>query len=136
MTDKPAHPNAQTLRLLYEDFSLLDKYAADDIVLHAANRRPGDTPVTGKQAVLAHEKALFDLTGGTLVMDVESIYANDSFGAVAATLRSSGPVPIAMPICGLWRFADGLVVEHWENAYDAAALTSALVPAGSPEETR
>lgn len=124
-----SHPNVDILRLLYKDFSRLDEYAAEEVVLHAADRRPGDSPVTGKRAVLAHEQALLDLTGGTMIMEVESIYANDSFGAVFATLRSSGPAEIAMPICGLWRFADGLIVEHWENAYDAAALAQALTGA-------
>ena len=27
---------------------------------------------------------------------------------------------MAMPFCGLWRFRNGQITEHWENAYDAA----------------
>jgi SnoaL-like protein len=120
------HPNIETLRLLYQDFSLLEKYAVEDVKLHAADRTPGTPPVRGKDAVLAHEKALLDATGGTLLMDVESIYANDSFGAVLGTLRAPALGEVAMPFCGLWRFADGLVTEHWENAYDASILARAL----------
>ncbi|EGH15683.1 hypothetical protein PSYMP_29424, partial [Pseudomonas amygdali pv. morsprunorum str. M302280] len=29
---------------------------------------------------------------------------------------------IIMPFCGLWRFRDGKIVEHWENVYDVRAL--------------
>ncbi|MCO5987971.1 nuclear transport factor 2 family protein [Actinoallomurus spadix] len=126
MTIDTPHPNAETLRLLYKDFSLLEKYATEDVKLHPADRAPGYSPVQGKQAVLRHERALLDATRGTLLMDVEAIHANESFGAVLGTLRASVDGEVAMPFCGLWRFSDGLITEHWENAYDAPSLTRAL----------
>jgi hypothetical protein len=121
------HPNSETLRLLYEDFSRLDEYATEDIRLHPADRTVGTPPIAGTTAALAHEKALVEATGGTLFMEVESICANDFFGAVIGTLRSSSDgAGVAMPFCGLWRFEDGQVTEHWENAYDPSALGLAL----------
>lgn len=120
------HPNTDVLRILYTDFSRLQEYAADDMILHRADRNVGDLPVSGRQAVLAHEQALLDLTGGTLNMDVELVAANDNFGAVLGILRASQPRDIAMPFCGLWRFEGGRIVEHWENAYDPTALIRLL----------
>jgi len=74
--------------------------------------------------VQAHEDALFAATEGTLVMDVDSISANEHFGAVMGTLRANkkGKGEVAVPFCGVWRFQGGKAVEHWENAVDAAML--------------
>ncbi|MBZ4321414.1 nuclear transport factor 2 family protein [Streptomyces huiliensis] len=119
----PEHPHVAILRAIYADLSRFPEYAADDIVLHRADRRAEDPPVCrGIDAVLAHEQALVRLTAHTLTMDVSHIAATDHFGAVLGVLRATHPRPFAMPFCGLWRFADGRVVEHWENAYDPAAL--------------
>jgi predicted SnoaL-like aldol condensation-catalyzing enzyme len=60
-------------------------------------------------------------------MDVEHIAANDQFGAVFGVLRAQrGGATLAMPFCGLWRFRDGLITEHWENAYDVVAIKTFL----------
>lgn len=130
MTIETPHPNTETLRLIYQDFSRLERYATEDMKLHVADRTPGTPPLEGKQAVLKHEKALLDATGGTLFMDVESIQANESFGAVIGTLRASIHGEFGMPFCGLWRFSNGLIAEHWENAYDAPSLARALSAEG------
>lgn len=125
----PIHPNTAILQTVYADLSRLGDYASDDVVLHRANRTVEDSqPLVGKDAVMAHEHALLDAAGGTLVMDVQHIVANDHFGAVLGVLRIRHPREAAMPFCGLWRFKDGCIVEHWENAYDAPALAAALIP--------
>ncbi|MGH3855664.1 MAG: nuclear transport factor 2 family protein [Pseudonocardiaceae bacterium] len=118
------HRNAEILRAIYTDLTRIGEYASDDIVLHAAERDLVDGRYVGKQAVVAKERELLRLTGNTLVMDVEHIIANDYFGAVIGVLRAHGEdVILAVPFCGLWRFRDGLIVEHWENAYEISALT-------------
>ncbi|UMP06792.1 nuclear transport factor 2 family protein [Amycolatopsis sp. EV170708-02-1] len=118
------HPNVNVLLSIYADLTRIGEYACDDIVLHAAERGSGNGRHTGKRAVVAKEQALIRLTGNTLVMDVEQITANDHFGAVLGVLRAHrGDENLAVPFCGLWRFRDGKVVEHWENAYDQSALT-------------
>ena len=123
------HPNIETLRAIYADLTGIAEYADDDIVLHTADRDiPGRAKrVVGKQAVLAKEMDLIRLTNNTLVMDVQDIIADGHFGAVMGILRVHlHDREIAMPFCGLWRFRDGRIVEHWENAYDAAALDRSL----------
>jgi hypothetical protein len=121
------HPNAEILRTVYADLQNIADFAAEDIVLHRADRvAVGPAVCRGVEAVRTHEQTLVELTGHTLVMDVEHIMANDHFGAVLGVLRAQHPEHIAMPFCGLWRFADGLIIEHWENAYDATGLREML----------
>lgn len=126
------HPHVELLRVLYTDFGLLAEYAAEDMVLHQADRAVGTPPLAGRAAALRHEKALWDATDGTLDMDVAHVVADDSFGAVLGVLRATSPQTIAMPFCGLWRFRDGRIVEHWENAYAPHDLGRQL--AGPTEE--
>jgi hypothetical protein len=118
-----SHPNAQLLRAIYADFSLLDKYASDDIVLHAGGTRgimAGD--YVGKQAVLAKEAELYRRSGASLAVVADHIVANDHFGALLGRFTANRDGErFESEICGLWRFEDGLVVEHWENCADWAA---------------
>jgi hypothetical protein len=120
------HRNADTLRSVYRDLARIGEFVSDDVVLHNAIRdeNGNELLVTGKPAVVNHELALIDATAGTLVMAVEHIHANDFFGAVFGKLLVGDDM--AMPFCGLWRFVDGVIVEHWENAYDAPAFLARL----------
>jgi predicted SnoaL-like aldol condensation-catalyzing enzyme len=121
------HPNIEILRTLYADLSSIDKYVDDNVILHTADREiPGHiTRIIGKQAVLEKELELIRLSNDTLLMAVEDIIANDHFGAVLGVLHICiQGKKCEMPFCGLWRFSNGRIVEHWENAYDALKLNS------------
>ncbi len=132
-TARQSHPNTEMLRDLYTDLTRLGKYADDDMVLHAADRKPGDSPVLGKTAALNHERELIRMTANTLLMDVEHITANDHFGAVLGVIRAQlHGQSTEMPFCGLWRFRDGRIIEHWENAYDADSLGRFLAGNAAP----
>jgi predicted SnoaL-like aldol condensation-catalyzing enzyme len=121
------HPNVDVLRTIYDDLTRIGEFADDDMVLHPANRDATTDLVVGKDAVTDWEVSLIRLTDGTLVMDVDGITANDYFGTVTGILRAQpGGRQVAMPFCGLWRFRNGLIVEHWENAYAPAALAGLL----------
>jgi ketosteroid isomerase-like protein len=120
MTDE--HPNVTALRAIYADLSRISEYVDDDVVLHAAERDiPGAVrSYIGAQQVLEKELDLIRRTANTLVMEVDFLAANDYFGAVAGYLRANlDGESLAMPFCGLWRFRNGRIVEHWENAYAA-----------------
>ena len=124
--------NFTLLQYLYKDLSQIHKVASNDIVLHPADRDlfcPPKRPVEGLEAVLSHEKALITATGGTLVMDVETITANEHFGTVLGMLRAKkeGRKDLAIPFCGVWRFRNGQAVEHWENAADPTGLERWLI---------
>lgn len=114
------HPNVEKLRAIYADFGLLAKYASEDMVLHAAGTRgilAGD--YVGRQAVLAKEMELYRRSGGTLAITTDHIVANDHFGTVLGRFRAQrDSVPFVAEVCGLWRFENGLIVEHWEICAD------------------
>ena len=124
------HQNAHTLRTLYQDLTRIDEFADPAIVLHKADRGAGGglSMVIGKRAVRDHELELVDRTDRTLQMEVHEIVAGDHFGAVLGTLHATcqGRV-MDMPFCGLWRFRDGKIVEHWENAYNPRELSGFLM---------
>ena len=126
MVQLTEHPNVSTLRAVYRDLASIGEFVSDDVVLHNAVRDPAgnEVLVKGREKVVDHEVALIKATGGTLVMSVEHVYANDFFGAVFGRLLIGDDM--AMPFCGLWRFTDGLITEHWENAYDANAFLTRL----------
>ncbi|RRV06300.1 nuclear transport factor 2 family protein [Pseudomonas sp. v388] len=124
------HRNAQTLRTLYQDLTRIDEFADPAIVLHKADRGAGGglSMAIGRRAVRDHELNLVDKAHQTLQMEVHDIIADDHFGAVLGTLHATCEgQTIGMPFCGLWRFRDGKVVEHWENAYDARVLNGFLM---------
>jgi ketosteroid isomerase-like protein len=128
MLDRKPHPHAEILRAIYADLRLLTKFANEDIVLHAAGPRDlmpagsrgimtGD--YIGKRAVLARATELFRRSGGSPVMTLDDVIANDHFGAVLGRLAANRHGHrFEGEFCGLWRFQDGRIVEHWENAAD------------------
>jgi hypothetical protein len=119
------HRNVALLRQAYQDLDFLASCLDDGVVLHPAERSLGAQRLVGKTAVLEYLHATFDSPGVTVSMDVAQIIADDTFGAVTGVLRAAlGDATIAMPFCGLWRFAAGRIVEHWENAYEPAKLAA------------
>ncbi|KAI0109565.1 hypothetical protein GGR51DRAFT_511954 [Nemania sp. FL0031] len=125
---------AELLYYLYADLTRLSQVASPNIVLHRFN--DPSAPLHGIAAAQAHEEALFEAAGGTLVMDVESVVANSHFGAVLGVIRGQKPGlnDLAMPFCGLWRFVGGKPVEHWENtAGDPSEIASWLATAQCAE---
>ena len=124
------HGNVAMLREIYADLTKLKQYASDSIVLHTAEREiSGATKrVVGRDAVDNKERELIEMTNGTLVMDVQGITANAHFGAVTGVIRGEAKQGVInMPFCGLWRFENGEIVEHWENAYDPANFFESAV---------
>jgi pyridoxine 4-dehydrogenase len=126
VTLEGAHPNVLLLRRLYSDLATIADHCSPDVVLHPAAARavqPDIPLIRGAAAVADWERNFVAAFAGTLAMDVDSITANDYFGAVTGTIRGElDSNALEMPFCGLWRFRDGLLVEHWENAYDPFAL--------------
>lgn len=121
------HPNVETLRAVYQDLTRIGEYLDENAVLHPATRGvdPGAGEVRGAPAVERWEADLVESANGTLVMEVQQITANDHFGTVLGTLRAVfGDQEFSGPFCGVWRFSDGRIVEHWENIYDPQRLAA------------
>ncbi|MDC3959114.1 nuclear transport factor 2 family protein [Polyangium jinanense] len=131
MNTTAIHPNVRMLRTLYANLARIGEFVTDDMILHKADRAffrdAMAGRVVGREAAVAHERELIALTGNTLVMDVEHITANDHFGAVFGILRAHRDgAKLAVPFCGVWRFRDGRITEHWENAYDVVTVQAFL----------
>ncbi|MBP2327567.1 ketosteroid isomerase-like protein [Kibdelosporangium banguiense] len=129
MVDRTPHSNVELLRAVYADFRLLNEFARQDMVLHAAGSRgilTGD--YVGKQAVLARVLELYRRSGGSLVLSADDIVANDHFGVVLGRLAANrAGRRLEGEVCGVWRFQDGLIVEHWENCADWPAAERFLI---------
>jgi ketosteroid isomerase-like protein len=124
MTGHAEHPNVQLLRTLYDDLTRIAEYAADDnITYHLADRDLPGSPgtLTGRAALAANERAFVEATGATLAPAIEHITANDYFGTVTGTFHATvDGEPWTMAFCGLWRFRNGRITDHWQNAYQPA----------------
>ncbi|MGW5869013.1 nuclear transport factor 2 family protein [Streptomyces sp. NPDC055239] len=118
------HPNATTLRAVYTDLRTIGHYCAPTIALHPAHHTRCDTgTLLGLDAVTAHEQALFNLTHGTVVMELDYVAANDYFGVAIGLMHAEEPTPVQVPFCGVWQFDDqGRLVEHWEHDTDPTAF--------------
>jgi hypothetical protein len=129
------------LTYLYKNITRLSQIASPDLILHPADRAlttPPRPPLVGIAACQAHEEAFLAATGGTLVMEVESIRVSETgvFGCALGVLRAfrcrgrgaegggdgdggdeegeAGMEKIEMSFCGVWRFDEmGMAVEHW-----------------------
>jgi len=123
VSNDATHPNAVLLRTLYSDLTQIRRYAADDIAYHLAGRDSPGSPATlrGVDAAEANERAFLHATAGSLTPLIEHVTANDYFGTVTGTFHAVvDDRPWTMPFCGVWRFRDGKITDHWQNAYDPA----------------
>ena len=119
------HRNVALLRQAYQDLDFLKSCLDDEIVLHPAGRSLGAQRLVGTAAVMEYLYATFDLPDVAVSMDVAQVIADDTFGAATGVLRATrDDATITMPFCGVWRFAAGRIVEHWENAYEPAKLAT------------
>lgn len=72
--------SASLLRYVYADLTRIEQIASNDIVLHPADRSiscglhdEACTAIRGIRAVQAYEERLVAATGGTLMMEIDSI---------------------------------------------------------------
>ncbi|KAI0972814.1 hypothetical protein F4678DRAFT_52569 [Xylaria arbuscula] len=105
----------ELLEYLYADLTRLSEVVSQDIILHPFDTR--HVTLHGIAAVQAHEEALVAATNGTLRMDTETIVISGNFAVVPGTMRANKPglEDLEVGFCGLWRFEDGVPVEHWEE---------------------
>jgi hypothetical protein len=126
------HPHVAIIRRLYTDLRTIGDVAHKGIALHPGSSGLLDVgTLYGVEAVTDHMKALYRLSHGTLRIDLDAVIANDCFTTAVGTLEITAPDPKTVPFCGVWRFEDGLIVEHWEhdwNPHDLADVTERLLP--------
>ncbi|KAK3994962.1 hypothetical protein QBC44DRAFT_37408 [Cladorrhinum sp. PSN332] len=130
--DKPPFTDPRALLLyLYADLARLKEIAAEDVVLHPADRAiTGSGPLVGVEACQQHEELFAG--GGRVKMRVDNVMVNERFGCVFGVLEVGNEEKdkVEARFCGVWRFEwferfDGgggggskrevKAVEHWEN---------------------
>lgn len=124
MNASTEHPNAALLRRAYTDFDYMFENCSEDIVVHPQGTTGmGKGDVVGKANFIRRAEEMKRLSGDSLSEPVELVIANDHFGASFARFQvQRGSDELDVPICGIWRFSDGLLVEHWELCADWPAV--------------
>ena|SRR5215469_2348372 len=125
-----AHPNEELLRQAFAAFqsgdmeALQTKYFAEDIRYHVPGRSPLAGTYEGTAAVLGFFGRTFELTGGTLSIDLHDVLANDDHGVALYTLRAErGGKQIADNHAMIAHAnADGKAAEVWIHSSDTHAF--------------
>jgi ketosteroid isomerase-like protein len=122
------HPNEDLIRRAYAAFAAADldtvfSMVADDILWHngGSNQLTGD--VRGHQELMSFFGKLFEVTGGTLRLDVHDVLANDTHGValVTAHVERDGE-PMTVREAHIMHAADGKLTEFWVFPEDTAAF--------------
>lgn len=115
------HKNALLLKRFYER----DRDALwDNLHPEYQNHTPGSSQLAGsyagKEGMLAHIQQMQTLTNGTFRAHHQGVFiADDEWGLVPVTLRAErNGKKLEMLAFGVWRFKDGLFIDHWENPWD------------------
>ena len=128
-----AHPNAQRIRDLYEgflrgDLGPLDDLLAEDVEWHEAGRNQLSGVHRGRNAVHRVIGRLGELTGGTLRLDVRTVFADDTHGVAVlrVSARRGDHSFDDVHETHVYRFVDGRVAE-WRQAFgDQYAVDAVL----------
>lgn len=122
------HPNVAVVRNAYEAFGKGDLDAAladmaDDCVFHFGGEGPNSGDHRGREAIATALANSFTLTGGTWVMDIKGIYADDHHAAVVLRETANRPDGAALDVdeVHVLRLRDGKVVELWDLPEDIQA---------------
>jgi uncharacterized protein len=123
------HPNEDLLREAFAAFqrgdlaALQSKYFAEDIRYHVPGRSQISGDYEGIDEVFGFFGRLFELSGGTLRLEVHDVLANDEHGVALYTVRAEregrelvdNEVLIAHPT------PDGKAAEVWTQSADQYA---------------
>ncbi|MGO8959663.1 MAG: nuclear transport factor 2 family protein [Streptosporangiaceae bacterium] len=124
------HPNEELLQQAFAAFqrgdmeALQTRYFADDIRYHVSGRSPVSGDYEGTAQVLGLFGRLFELSGGTLRIELHDVVANDEHGVALFTLHAEregrqlddNEVLISHPT------PDGKAAEVWTQAGDQYAV--------------
>ena len=88
------HPNEELLREAFAAFqrgdlaALQSKYFAEDIRYHVPGRAPVSGEYQGIEEVFGFFGRLFELSGGTLRLELHDVVANDQHGVALFAVRA------------------------------------------------
>jgi ketosteroid isomerase-like protein len=121
------HPNAVLTREAYDAFSRGDLDAvgerfASDVVYHVLGSSPLTGDYKGQEEVFGFFGKLFELSGGTISLEVHDVLANDEHGVALVYVRGQRDgKSLDMPEAHVFHYKDGKVAEFWALEQDQAA---------------
>jgi len=123
-----AHPNEDRFRAGYAAFSsgdmdaLRNEFFTEDVVWHSPGRNPLSGDFKGVDEVLANFAKSFELSGGTLSVEIHDCLANDEHGVVLGVARGQRDgKTLEDRYAHVVHFRDGKVSESWLHSEDQYA---------------
>lgn len=113
------HPNVQRLREAYAafargDLETIGRELAPDAVWHVAGQSDLAGDYKGQDEIFGFFGKLFELSGGTLRIDVDDILANDEHAtAIVRMSAQRGDDVLSMNGVHVYRLEEGKTKEFW-----------------------
>ena len=124
-----AHPNEDLVREGFAAFgrgdieALRDRYFADDIRWHIPGRSPIAGDYHGVAQVLELFGRLFELSGGTLRIELHDVLANDEHAVALYTTHAEREGRrLEDKTVGTFHIRDGKITEVWTQVTDMYAI--------------
>jgi ketosteroid isomerase-like protein len=120
------HPNVGVLRRGYQAIAAGDLSGAlalftEDAVMHIRANGPLGGDHAGRDAIGRALAGLVEWTGGTVLLDVEEIFADDEHALAVireTATRASDALALDVREIHLYRIVDGLAAEFWDLPAD------------------
>lgn len=110
----------ELLKKIYANPELAFEHLHPDFKLHS----PGHSQIAGTfhgaEATRKHLEHMDELSAGSFNHDVHEAYlADENWGMVVHCMEGErNGVKLDMWGFGIWRFKDGLLIDHWEHVAD------------------
>jgi uncharacterized protein len=124
-----AHPNEDRTREAYASFgrgdfdALKNQFWADDIRYHVPGRGPTSGDYEGVDQVLGFFQQTFELTGGTVRIELHDVLANDEHAVALLTMRAErAGKQLETNVVQVAHIRDGKTTESWLCPADPVAI--------------
>jgi len=126
------HPNVARIRDGYTayakgDMAILNDLFAEDLQWHEAGRNQVSGEYRGRDAVFGLLGKLFEITEGSLRIDLHAVFADDEHGVALVTVSGSrGGRSLKVTGVHVTHLRDGKVAEFWNANTDQYAVDEFL----------
>ena len=125
-----AKGNADAVRAMYAalvagDLAAAAAHIAEDAVLHVPGRSANTGRYEGRDAILTFVAHAFEVTGGTLRLQLHRVLADDEVAVALTTYTASRPdgrPPLENNLAHVIHMRDGRMAESWFHTRDQYAV--------------
>ena len=112
----------ELLEKIYANPELVFDHLHPDFTLHSPGQGLIAGTFSGAEGMKAHFAKMQELSGGSLKqVRVDNVLADDTWAMVPSRLTGErNGKQLDTWGFGLWRFKDGLLIDHWESVGDQA----------------